>query len=55
MIWVCLENAVTTICFTALAILFDHWWIVFFSILFFTSYESAERKNIKKEDQDELP
>ncbi len=29
-----IENSVNVICFTALAIAFDHWWIVLFSLLF---------------------
>ena len=28
-----LENIVITICFTVLAIVFNHWWIVLFGIL----------------------
>lgn len=39
MIWVCLLNAVMMICFSALAIYFDHWWIVLFSALFFVGYK----------------
>ena len=38
---VCIENAVTTICFTALAIIFEHWWIVLFSLLFYTSWKKG--------------
>jgi predicted secreted protein len=34
---VCVENAVTTICFTALAIYFKHWWIVLFAMFVYTS------------------
>ena len=33
-----LENAVTMVCFTVLAIVFQKWWIVLFSA-FFISYE----------------
>ena len=29
------ENIITLICFTVLAVVFEKWWIVFFSILFF--------------------
>lgn len=29
-----LENAVIMICFTVLAVVFHHWWIVLFSIFF---------------------
>lgn len=28
------KGAVSLICFTVLAIVFHHWWIVFFAILF---------------------
>lgn len=28
-----LHNAIVVICFTVLAVLFNHWWIVFFSWL----------------------
>lgn len=33
----CVENAVTTICLTVLAVFFEKWWIVLFSLLFFAS------------------
>lgn len=33
--WACaIENGINLICWTVLAIIFGHWWIVFFSILF---------------------
>ena len=32
-----IENCVSLICFTVLAITFNHWWILFFSLLFITS------------------
>ena len=38
---VCIENAVTTICFTALAVIFEHWWIVLFSLLCYTSWKKG--------------
>ncbi len=28
------ENCITLICFTVLAVLFEHWWIVLFAGLF---------------------
>ena len=33
-----IENSVTLVCFTVLAIVFRKWWIVLISV-FFTSYE----------------
>lgn len=37
-----LKNVISLICFTILAIVFKHWWIVFFSILFY-SYTEKEK------------
>ena len=37
---VSIKNTVTLICFTVLAIVFHHWWIVLFSALFFSSVET---------------
>ena len=31
-----IENSINLICFTLLAIVFRHWWIVFFALLFLT-------------------
>ena len=36
------KNIVALICFTILAIVFNKWWIVFFSLLFWSSIESKE-------------
>lgn len=48
-IWwtVAIQNAVNVICFTALAIAFNKWWIVLFSILF-VSYVQTETNRIHK-------
>lgn len=35
-----IKNIVALICFTILAIVFNKWWIVFFSLLFWSSIES---------------
>lgn len=39
-----IKNAVVIICFTVLAIVFDKWWIVFFSALFLNSVEHKNKK-----------
>ena len=38
--WFILKNIIVSICFTILAIVFNKWWIVFFSLLFLTYFES---------------
>lgn len=38
----CLKNIINLICFTILAVVFKHWWIVFFSLLFY-SYTEKEK------------
>ena len=35
-----IKNCITLICFTILAIVFNKWWIIFFSIIFLTTFES---------------
>ena len=42
-----IKNIVSIICFTILAIIFNHWWIIFFSLLFMVK---AEEKDDNKED-----
>lgn len=32
-------NSISLICFTILAIIFNKWWIVFFSVLFMSTVE----------------
>lgn len=34
---IALKNIITIICFTILAIVFNKWWIIFFSIIFWSS------------------
>ena len=34
-ILITIRNCVTLICFTTLAVVFRHWWIALFSILFY--------------------
>ena len=38
--WLILKNIIAIICFTILAIVFNKWWIVLFSLLFLTYLES---------------
>lgn len=46
-ILVFIKNSIALICFTTLAIVFKHWWIVFFAILFISNVK------FKKENKDE--
>lgn len=37
-LWACvIQNSICIICWTALAIVFNKWWIAFFSVLFMSS------------------
>ena len=38
--WLILKNIIAIICFTILAIVFNKWWIILFSIIFLTIIES---------------
>lgn len=40
-----LKNIATIICFTILAIIFNKWWIVLFSALFYSSIKLKEDDN----------
>ena len=37
--WLILKNIIVVICFTILAIMFNKWWIIFFSLLFITYFD----------------
>ncbi len=37
---VAIENSIIMICFTALAIIFDKWWVALFAMLFFSYVKS---------------
>ena len=39
-----IKNIVSIICFTILAIMFNYWWIIFFSLLFMLKVEEKENK-----------
>ncbi|MBQ1551400.1 MAG: hypothetical protein IIZ67_04780 [Bacilli bacterium] len=43
------RNIICLICFTVLAIIFNKWWIVLFTILFWISVERKENKENKNE------
>ena len=45
MIVCALYNIAVIVCFTLLAIHFDHWWIVLFSLLLFAQYHSEDLDN----------
>lgn len=38
------KNAIMVICFTILAIIFNYWWIVFFSVFFFSGLSGKDKK-----------
>lgn len=44
---------VAIICFTILAVVFNHWWIVFFSILFYPGFPKVKSQEEEKEEQKE--
>ena len=46
-----LYNIASVVCFTILAIIFNKWWIVFFSLLFvrYISIETTDKKKSKEE------
>lgn len=42
------RNVISLICFTILAIIFNKWWIVFFSLLFWCSVEKDKDEKENK-------
>lgn len=40
--WV-VKNSITIICFTTLAIMFNKWWIIFFALLFSSSFQTQHK------------
>lgn len=48
---VCIENCIYAICWTALAIHFDKWWIALFMTLCFSTFKN--KQSTKKEGTDE--
>lgn len=51
--WIAIENAVTMICFTAIAIIFKEWWIILFSALFITTVKTKITKEEQEDNQTE--
>lgn len=45
-----IKQIVSLVCFTILAIVFNHWWIVFFSIIFMCLNVNIKEKNIDESD-----
>lgn len=41
----CIANSVAFICWTVIAVVFDKWWLMLFSLLFFTSTKAEIRGN----------
>lgn len=38
-----IRNSISLVCFTILAIVFNKWWLIFFSALFLTYVEKEEK------------
>lgn len=53
--WTIIKNITSLICFTILAVVFNHWWIVFFSIIFMLVGKDLniriEEKNMDEADE----
>ncbi len=48
--WLVIKNIIAIICFTILAVCFDRWWIVLFSLLFLTLFDTEEKKGDEKNE-----
>lgn len=44
-IMLCIRNSVVMVCFTVLAVLFKHWWIILFALLFISSGRTTHNAN----------
>ena len=40
---IAIKNSICVICWTALAIIFNKWWIALFGVLFLTSYTTVKK------------
>ena len=45
-----IKQIISLVCFTILAIVFGHWWIVFFSIIFMCLNANIDEKNIDESE-----
>lgn len=45
-----IKQIISLVCFTILAIVFNHWWIVFFSIIFMCLNVNINEKNIDESE-----
>ncbi len=52
--WVMIHNITAVVGFIILAVIFKHWWIVFFSLLFMQSFKHSH-SNSSKEDNEQCP
>ena len=46
-----LTNVAIIVCFTILAVVFNHWWIVLFGALFLYSYKNDNQKTDKNKEE----
>lgn len=46
---VAVVRIVAIICFTILAVVFDHWWIVFFSYIFYPDFPKVKSQEEEEE------
>lgn len=44
------KNSVSMICFTILAVIFKHWWIVLFSILWLDNLKISSNRKTQEND-----
>lgn len=49
-----IRNIIVLICFTILAIFFNKWWIVLFSMLFWVSVAKDKEEKDKEEEKEDL-
>ena len=51
-LWVvAIRNMVSLICWTILAVHFEKWWLTFFAILFWCTYEKTETRKYTSDEQ----
>ena len=47
-IWIILKQICVMMCFTVLAVIFNHWWIVLFSMLFLNQTINYKNTNVSE-------